>query len=446
MNQNTLIGVDTSKSSFEMYIVRGGKVNSKSLNREDVATYFSNLPNAAIFMEACGGSHHWGRLLQKQGHNVKLIAPHKVRPFRTSNKNDRNDAKACVLAGTSPEMQFVAIKEIWQQDILTLHRIRTRHITNQTALCNELRGLLLEYGITIRQGVNQLRAAILELVQTKDERISPILRGAIADMHAELLTVTENIERIDKQLDAFYKENRVCQRMGKVEGVGPITATAIYASCPDPSLFKNGRQFAAWLGLTPGHRQTGGKDAKAVMLGITKRGDPYLRKLLVQGSVSVSKVAKAKAAPKTIVQKESAGATAENPLMPARKRKKLMSMPKKQSPSRMEWMARLIEEKGVQKAAVALANRNARVLWALLKYGEEYDHTRKGKTHECGGLIANPIEEQAAEFRGPTVLPAQVQVSPPTKFHRLEAANPGGLAGARRLHTTKHQGPYSGQQ
>lgn len=353
-----------------------------------IKPFFANYSKCTIFMEACGGSHYWGRQLKELGHEVKLIAPHKVRPFRKANKNDRNDAKACVQAGTCVGMEFVGIKEVWQQDILSLHRIRTRQITNQTALVNEMRGLLMEYGFTIPQGINNVRARVPTLIQDQKNALSPMLRSAIGDMHAELLTAADNIERLDKQLENIFKTNEVCQRLAMVEGVGPITATAIYASCPDPSLFKNGRQFAAWLGLTPGHTQTGGKESKAIMLGITKRGDSYLRSLLVQGGMASARVAKKKnTAPNATVstpQEETMANSSEKlvtktALSPARKRKKLsVSQQKPKSASRLEWLKRLIDEKGMQKAAVAMANRNARVLWALMKTGKNYDSQKGG--------------------------------------------------------------------
>ena len=380
MGQNILLGVDTSKASFEIYGVEDGKKPwSKSVDRHNVLRFFANYPKATIVLEACGGSHYWGRELAKpNGHVVKLIAPNKVRPFRQSNKNDRNDARACVLASMSPGVNFVPIKDIWQQDILSLHRIRERHIKNQTALVNEMRGLLLEYGVTIPVGINNVRSLVPQIIGDEANRLSSMLRSAIADLHAELLTVTDNIERIDKQLNGIYRSNDVCKRLAQVEGVGALTATAIYASCPDPSLFKNGRQFAAWLGLIPGHTQTGGRDSKPIMLGITKRGDGYLRKLLVQGAMSVAKTAKkakAEPTPKTI-EPSAPKPQSQAGSPPTRTRKKLkVAQTKRKSASRMAWLGGLIEEKGMQKAAVAMANRNARVLWAMLKTGASYNPT-----------------------------------------------------------------------
>jgi transposase len=385
MDKITLVGVDTAKTNLVVCGMAGEKrVFTKEIKREKVLSIFAQMPPTDIVMEACGGSHYWGRELTKLGHNAKLIAPQKVTPFRKLNKNDKNDAFATVRAAKCPEIEFVPVKEVWQQDLQSLHRVRERHIKNQTALVNEMRGLLMEYGFVIPKGINHVRSRVPALIQDRDNDLTSIIRSVIGDLHSELLTITDSIERIDKQLEEVFKANETCQRIEAIEGVGVITATAIIAACANPHLFRNGRQFSAWLGLTPGHTQSGGKNGKIIMLGITKKGDSYIRKLLVQGALSVAIRAQhlKPETPIPISTEASVPSTSKKvdkkkPEAPFRARKKLLShqaKPKEQN--RLLWFKRLIDEKGKQKAAVAFANRNARVIWALLKSGESYDLTR----------------------------------------------------------------------
>jgi transposase len=390
MAHRTVIGIDTSKASFSLYGAKSGKKLFKmTLTREKFLDFFANYPRASVFMEACGGSNYWARKITKLGHDVKLIAPQKVTPHRHANKNDSNDALAIVRAADVVEMQFVAIKEPLQQDIQSLHRIRDRHIKNQTALANEIRGLLMEYGIVFPQGIEHVRAGLPAVLQQKDNELAAIIRGALADLHSELLSMTEYIERIDRDIKQIFLKNESCQKIAQVEGVGVITATAIVGTCPGPEMFKNGRKFAASLGLTPGHIQTGGKDSKPIMLGITKKGNPYVRKLLVQGAMSViAQLGKTKKLDMRegkvlpISDANKAHPTGKTRLAPYRARKKLYlrNEAKKKNEERMAWLGRLVEEKGVQKAAVALAHRNARVIWALLKTGENYDVNKQGRS------------------------------------------------------------------
>jgi transposase len=390
MFQCNVIGIDTAKSSFEIFEWKDEKVQmQRSLPRKKFAEFFQKMEKKTLIMEACGGSHYWGRLFTKMGHNVKLIAPQKVTPFRMAHKNDKNDARAVALAGVCPNMKFVPIKESWQQDILSIHRIRERLMGNQTSLINEIRGLLQEYGIVIPVRANNLRSHLADPATLADQNISPLMRRQVVALHDELLQITTRIEQCDKDLESFHKESDASQRIAKIEGIGLITATAIAASCPNPDVFKNGREFSCWLGLVPGHTQTGGKDSKPKMLGITKKGDKYLRKLLVQGSMAtiatMNKAIRIKTAAEELKQTTKTDiptmpriATTSVANHPGRKRKKFVSRAKDKSQSRLEWLHRLVKEKGTQKAAVALANRNARVIWALLKTKQSYDPKRGG--------------------------------------------------------------------
>ena len=388
MFQSNLVGIDTAKASFAVFEWKGPKSSvSRSVVRDKIPEYFQKMEKKILVMEACGGSHHWSRKFQAMGHEVKLIAPHKVIPFRKANKNDRNDAMAIALAASCPTMEFVKTKEIWQQDLQSIHRIRERLVHNQTSLVNEIRGLLLEYGVTIPMGITHVRSRLPGILNSDNDELSPLIRRLLVDLQDELLSTMKRIEKCDKELDSFFKQSEACQRIAKIEGIGVITATAICASCPDPALFKNGRQFAAWLGLVPGHTQTGGKDSKPIMLGITKKGDKYLRKLLVQGSMSMignlrhylNNNQGSKNECQEQISSVKMNTSKRSPEEPCRKRKKLSVGKKPKSEPKLEWLKRLVEEKGAQKAAVAMANRNARVIWALLKSKQDYDPKRKGE-------------------------------------------------------------------
>jgi transposase len=345
MAQVTLLAIDTSKNSFQLHggDERGKTHLKRALSRSKFAPYIANLPKCTVVMEACGGSHHWARLFASYGHEVKLIAPHFVRPFRKSDKDDAADAEAIFEAASRPSMRYVAVKEVWQQDIQALHRIRQRLIKNHTALGNEIRGLLGEYGIVIAKGSAHLRDNLM-LISEESSRLSSLFREEILKLRLELLELERRIHELTVKLEAFAKESAVCVRLMGIKGVGPITATAVIAACGGNVMnFKNGREFAASLGLVPGHTHTGGKERKVIMLRITKRGDGYLRSLLVQGALSLARGAK----------RESS-----KPLSPRRL-----------------WFNRLVEEKGAKKAAVALANKNARTIWAMLRYGTAFNES-----------------------------------------------------------------------
>lgn len=382
MSHLNVLGIDTSKKSFFLHMNdnRGKTIFRKELKRDRFLAEIANTSKCTVILEACGSSHHWGREIRKLGHEVKLIPVQHVIPFRKSNKNDRNDAEAIAEAGSRGNMNFVAVKEIWQQDIQLLHRVRQRYIRNQTSLVNEVRGLVAEYGIFIAEGINSVRGFLPEVIQGKEGDLSLMVRGVLGRLHEELLCVTDNIEEVDKRLEQFAEEHDVCRRLDEIEGVGPITATALVASCGDPHSFKNGRQFAARLGLVPGHTQTGGKNSAPVMLGITKKGDSYLRYLLVQGGMclvrATQRTAKNDAQTTRVEHVHSDVAQKEKEKdAPRRTRKKPNSVQEKfhKSEPRRAWLKRLIDERGSQKAAVAMANKNARIAWVILTKGAKYD-------------------------------------------------------------------------
>jgi transposase len=285
-------------------------------------------------MEACGGAHYWAREFTKLGHEAKLISPQFVKPFVKSNKTDANDAEAIAEAAMRPSMRFVPIKQIPNQDIQNIHRVRERLVRNRTALSNEIRGLLGEYGITIPRTVSKLKQILLPILDNPEEqRLSSMSIKLFRQLMEELGDTEKEIKQYDDELALVFKNNEAAQRIEKVEGVGVITATAIIAAVSNPNVFKNGREFSAWLGLVPRQNSSGGK---TVLQGISKRGDVYLRTMLINGA-----------------------------------RAALRWAPLKSDP-RSKWITGKIKTRGFNRACVALANKNARVIWALLAKGEDY--------------------------------------------------------------------------
>jgi transposase len=264
---------------------------------------------------------------------VKMMPPQYVKAYVKTNKNDFNDAEAICEAVQRPNMHFVPKKSLEQQDIQILHRIRSRLIAARTALVNEARGMLAEYGITIGKGVVRFQKDIVEIIAKDGNGLTPRSKEEMLGISSELTDMNERIERLDGKLSTIYKNSEVCRRLGAVPGVGEITATAIVAAVSDASVFKNGRQMAAWLGLVPRQNSSGGK---TTLLGISKRGDVYLRTLLIHGGRSVVRTAKNK------------------------------------TDRYSRWIAKKEISRGKNKAAVAVANKNARILWKLLKSGESY--------------------------------------------------------------------------
>jgi len=338
MKKVTVIGIDLAKAHFQIHAndAKGQKVFSKAVTPEKASELLSNMEPCLIGMEACGGSHYWARKLERMGHTVKLIPPQYVRAYVIGNHNDVRDAEAIAEAVLSKRICFVPIKSQEHQDIQNLHRIRQRLIDNKVALSNQIRGILYEYGIKIPQGDKSLRLNLSDLL-AGDDRISPMLHEELDKLRDEYLQLLERIKDQEKKIESIAKRSDPCRRLMTIPGVGPLNSTAIVAAVGDVSAFKNGRHFAAWLGLVPGHRHTGGPTKKVVMLGITKRGDRYLRKLLIQGA-----------------------------------RAWLITV-KRHETKRGAWGRKLLEKKHFNKVAVAVANKNARTIWALLARNEEYD-------------------------------------------------------------------------
>jgi transposase len=286
-----------------------------------------------IGLEACGSAHYWARRFRAYGHTVKLIAPQFVKPYVKSHKNDPADAEAICEAVTRPTMRFVPVKEVDQQDLQAFHRARERVVKARTALVNEMRGLLAAYGIVLPQSVTKFRRTFTATLEAERAKLTPLSTELFAQLYDEFAVLEKRLAYYTEKLAMIGAAHPVCQRLMTVPGIGPLTATAVVAAVSDAAHFKNGRQFAAWVGLVPQQHSTGGKPR---LLGISKRGDVYLRKLLVHG---------ARATLRWIGRKTDRRST---------------------------WLRGLIARCGKNKAAVALANKNARIVWVLLTTDQVY--------------------------------------------------------------------------
>lgn len=334
------VGIDLAKQVFQLHGVDAHEkaVLRKQLRRAQMLDYFKKLPPCLIGMEACSSAHYWGRELQKLGHTVKLMAPQFVKPYVKSNKNDANDAEAICEAVARPTMRFVAIKTIAQQDIQAVHRIRSELVQQRTAKVNQIRGLLAEYGIVVGRRVDVLRNALPLLLEDAENGLTIDFRTLLEGLQQDLIKLDERVDEMDKKIKLLANSNEEAKRLQQIPGIGPITATALVCAIGDGKQFKRGRDMAAWLGLTPRQQSSGGKDR---LLGISKRGDAYLRTLLIHGARSVLKVAGQKDDP------------------------------------RSRWLQNLCDRRNKNIAAVALANKNARIVWALLT--QKTDFLPEGK-------------------------------------------------------------------
>jgi transposase len=284
----TTIGLDIAKNVFQVHGVdkQGKAVVRKQLKRPHVLAFFVNLPACLIGREACAGAHYWARELIKLGHEVKLISPQFVKPYVKGNKNDANDAEAICEAVGRPNMRFVPVKSIEQQDILALHRVRSGLVKERTAKVNQLRGLLGECGTVIGQGLAQVRKRLPEILEDGENGLSGQARELFADLHRQVLELDRQVDDYGAKLQGLYAASAMCRKLGRIGGIGPITATAMVASVGDGKTFETGRQVSAWLGLVPRQESSGGKPR---LLGISKRGDTYLRTLLIHGARAVVK-------------------------------------------------------------------------------------------------------------------------------------------------------------
>jgi len=321
----TTIGIDLAKNVFQIHGVdaHGNAVLRKKLDRSKMAAFFIRLQPCLIGMEACGSAHYWGRKLSAMGHTVKLMAPQFVKPYVKTNKNDAADAEAICEAVDRPNMRFVPIKTDEQQAVLSLHRVRQSFIKVRTAQANQIRGLLSEFGIIIAQGINNIAKRLPEVMEKSD--LPPSFRDLLQRLYNHLKDIDKQVDEMDEKIQQWHRSSETSRKLAEIPGIGPITATALVASIGDAKNFDNGRQLAAWLGLVPRQHSSGGK---SVLLGISRRGGTYLRTLLIHGARAVIRFAEAK--PSTT------------------------------------WLNKLLGRRNKNVAAVALANKNARVVWALL--------------------------------------------------------------------------------
>lgn len=330
------IGIDLAKNVFEVYGVdeREKTVLRKTLRRDEVARFFANLTPCVVAMEACSGAHYWARKLISMGHDVRLISPQFVKPYVKTNKSDLNDAEAICEAASRPNMRFVTIKTGEQLSLQAAHRIRSRLVGNRTRLANQIRGILSEFGIVVAQSMAALKRRLPEILGSDKHKLDQMTRSLVLDLQDELAEADNRVRAYDRRIKRLSKDSELCQKLERIEGIGPLTSTALVAAAGNASSFRNGRQFAAWLGLVPRHHSSGGRTR---LMGISKRGDRYIRTLLIHGARAV-----------------------------------LGRVRHKKDP-RSQWLQKLIERRPYNVTAVALANKNARIAWALLRYEQAYD-------------------------------------------------------------------------
>jgi transposase len=338
MSKLSRVGIDLAKNVFQIHGVdrHGKSVWRRRLTRDKWlrALLEKVEPGCEIGMEACAGAHHWARQLQSRGFTVKLIAPQFVKPYVKSNKNDANDAEAVCEAMSRPSMRFVAVKTVEQQDIQAAHRIRSELIGHRTAKANQIRGLVAEYGLVAPQQLARLRAAVPLWLEDAENGLTSRFRGLLSSLWHDLMTLDQRVAELDHEINMIAQSDPVAKRLQQLRGVGPMVATALVATVGSVEQFANGRQMAASLGLTPRQHSSGGKDR---LLGISKRGDAYLRSILIHGARSVIRTAKLK------------------------------------DDRLSQWVTRLAERRHPNVAAVALANKTARIAWAMLRHGTDYE-------------------------------------------------------------------------
>lgn len=335
MEEITTIGLDIAKNVFQVHGIDeiGGVVVRRQLRRKQVLSFFGRLSPCLVGMEACATSHHWARELTALGHEVRMMSPRYIKPYVKRNKNDAADAEAICEAVTRPTMRFVPVKTPEQQSVLMIHRTRQLFVQQRTALINAMRAHLAEYGIIAGVGRNGVEALLELLIKGEDERLPEMARECLLALAAQLDLVKRQILEADRKILSCHRSNKVSKRLEAIPGVGPLIATALVASIPDPHVYKSGRDLSAWIGLVPRQNSTGGKEKLG---SISKAGNRYLRRLLVIGALSVIK------------------------------RAKILGY------TRHPWLVKLMERRSAKIAAVALANKIARTAWAMMARNEHY--------------------------------------------------------------------------
>jgi transposase len=332
----TTIGLDLAKNVFQVHGVneRGVSVLRKQLKRDQVAPFFARLEPCLVGIEACGGAHYWAAKLTGLGHHVKMMAPQFVKPYVKTNKNDSLDAEAICEAVARPNMRFVPAKSPEQQAVLALHTAREGFVHARSAQANQIRGLLMEFGLVVPQGIRHVYERVPLLIEDATNELPGAFRLLIDRLLQHLKVLDRQVHELEGEIEQWHRSSEVSKRLETIPGIGPITASALVASAGDPSNFRNARQFAAWIGLVPHQNSSGGKTQ---LLGISKRGNVYLRTLLIHGGRALVQLARTR--------------------------------PERAS----SWLGRLASRRHHNVAAVAMANKNARLAWALLNSGRAYE-------------------------------------------------------------------------
>ncbi len=335
MGEVSTIGLDIAKSVFQVHGVdgAGAVMIRKRISRARMLEFFAGLPPCLVGIEACPSAHYWSRALQAVGHTVRLMPPSYVKAYLKRSKNDANDAAAICEAVTRPSMRFVPTKSEHQQSGLMLHRSRQLLVRQRTMLSNAIRGHMAELGIISAKGRNGTAELLRVIANPGDGRIPPIARFCLDVLARQYVTIAAEVAAIDKRIHAWHRSCEPSRRLEKIPGIGPIVATALVAEVGDWKAFRSGRNLAAWIGLVPKQHSTGGKDKLG---GITKQGNRYLRWLLVAGAMAVIRYAQ------------------------------------KHGTQKRPWLGRLMERRPTKVAAVALANKSARMAWAIMVHGDRY--------------------------------------------------------------------------
>ncbi|ABQ28746.1 MULTISPECIES: IS110 family transposase [Acidiphilium] len=330
-----VLGIDLAKNVFQLHGVdrKGHPVFRRRVMRDQLLSVLAGIEPCTIAIEACTGAFCWARKFEALGHKVKIVSPQYVKPFVRRQKNDNNDAEAICTAVRQPHIPLVPKKTVEQQDVQALHRARQRMVNHRTAVVSQIRGLLLDRGIAFGKSITRARRMIPEILANPDNELTAMAREAIGELWDLFCDLDRRIAIFDAKIAAVFKSSAVCQRIARIKGVGPKTATAIVAAVGDGAEFKNGRHMAAWLGLVPRQHSSGDRQ---IMMGISKRGSQHLRSLLVHGARAVVRTA----------------GTRNDPMN--------------------QWVTQLQERRGFNRATVAVANKNARIIWAVLRTGEPY--------------------------------------------------------------------------
>jgi transposase len=362
VNDLIRIGMDTSKSVFVLHGVDAAEqpILRRKLRRRQVAEYLGKLPPTRIGIEACGSAHHWGRALTSLGHDVCLLVPQHVKPYVRRNKNDAADAEAICEAMSRPRMRFVPIKTAEQQAALMLAGVRDQLVRRRTQLSNSIRGYAAEFGLVAARGLDKIEPLLVRIAA--DETLPALARELFAEQAADYAELARKLRRIDVRLMAWHRQNELSRRLAEIPAIGPIGASLLAMKVPDPAVFKTGRDFAAWLGLTPKDHSTAGKTRLGV---ITRAGDESLRCTLVLGATA------------------------------------LIQQVRKERGSPSPWLIALLKRKPPKLAAVALANKTARIAWKLMVSGRHYDrnHAAASRAERCASLAGGFATRSALEAR-----------------------------------------------